>query len=490
MRGGAVRMMAVVCLLFLAAGRLSAREDWIEVKSDHFTVVSDAGARDTRTLAWRLEQVRNVMVNLWAWARADLNKPLRVVVLKDENAMRAFAPTYWEQRGGIRPASVWTTGADQHYLAIRADVDVESQGNVNPHVSAYFAYINLVMAQSLSRDIPLWLSRGLSGVLSNTLVTDEQVTLGAPIPWHLQQLRDRPRMPLPRFLSVNRRDRQLRSDEGQETFDAQSWAFVHFLMFGEQGARSEALNRFASMVSSGKDPSAAFAETLGRPEALEGPFRSYFEQRIYPVRRVKSNLDVVRDRFPVRAMDPAESASVRALFHVAMQRPAEARAAIAEARKLNTTHPGSYEAEGLLLDQEDKDDEARGALDRAAQARSTNSWVYYRLASLLWRSDADRALLQTIEGHLAQATALNPRFAHAYSWLAEVRASLGIGEPAGLAMRAITLEPREAVHRVRAATVFARQQKFDEATAQAKLAISLADSDDERQRAQGRLKQS
>jgi hypothetical protein len=43
----------------------------------------------------------------------------------------------------------------QHYLAIRGDLDVDSQGNVNPHISAYFSYISLVMGQSLSADIPM-----------------------------------------------------------------------------------------------------------------------------------------------------------------------------------------------------------------------------------------------------------------------------------------------------------------------------------------------
>ena len=169
MRSGLIRLQITVCLCLVLGHTIGARQGWIEVKSDHFTVMSNAGERTTRTLVWRLEQVRNMMVTMWSWAKADLTKPLRVIAVKDENAMRALVPQYWEQRGGIKPASVWTSGADQHYLAIRGDVDVESQGNVNPHISAYFAYLNLVMGQSLSDDIPLWLSRGLSGVLSSRL---------------------------------------------------------------------------------------------------------------------------------------------------------------------------------------------------------------------------------------------------------------------------------------------------------------------------------
>lgn len=476
------RSLAVVLLALPAAA--SAADQWSELKTPHFTVTSNAGDSQTRSLAWQLEQVRSSMVTLWAWARVDLNKPLAVIAVKDENSMRALAPGYWEKRGGIRPASVWVTGADRHYLAIRTGLDVESQGNVNPYITSYFAYINLVMMQSLSPDLPLWLSRGLSGVLSNTLIKNDHIIIGAPIPWHLQALRDLPRARLGRLLTTTRRSPALTRDEGAETFDAQSWAFVHFLMFGENGARADKLNEFTRAVSTGKDPAAAFQETLGTPESLELPFRLYFEKQVFTVRRVNLDLAVERERIPVRQLAAAESAGTRALFHVAMQRPAEARAAIAEARAQDPKAPASYEAEGLLLDRENKPDEAKQALTTAVEAGSTSSYVHYRLASLIWRPVADQDLLKAIEGHLVRATTLNTRDANAYSWLGEIRAVLGVGDPAGLILRAVTLEPDEAVHRLRAAYVLIRQRKYDEAAAQVEAAQRFASNDSERRRAQ------
>jgi tetratricopeptide (TPR) repeat protein len=471
--------------VFLAAPRAAAAADqWSELKTPHFTVISNASDGNTRSLAWQLEQVRSTMVNLWAWAQVDLNKPLTVIAVKDENSMRALAPEFWEKRGGMRPASVWVTGSDRHYLAIRTGLDVESQGNINPYITSYFSYINLVMMQSLSPDLPLWLSRGLSGVLSNTLVKNDHIIIGAPIPWHLQALRERPRALLPRLLTTTQQSPALTRDEGLETFDAQSWAFVHFLMFGDTGARADKLNQFARAVSAGKDASTAFRDTLGTPESLEAPFRMYFEKQVGQVRRANIDVAVERERIPVRRLSAAESAAARALFHVATQRPVEARAAITEARAQDPKAPGSYEAEGLLLDREDKDEAAKVALEKAVEAGSTNGYVHYRLAGLTWRRDADQDTLKAIEGHLTKATTLNTRDADAYSWLGEIRAALGAGEPAaGLVLRAVTLEPLEAVHRLRAASVLARLRKYDEAAAQAEAAQRLATTDGERQRA-------
>jgi hypothetical protein len=471
-----------LCLLLVAPPTSNAADQWNEMKSAHFTVISNAGDRSTRTLVWQLEQVRSAMVTLWAWARVDLNKPLTVIALKDENSMRALAPKYWEGRQ-VRPASVWVSGPDQHYLAIRTDLDVETQGNVNPHITAYFSYINLVMMQSLSPDLPLWLSRGLTGVLSNTLVKDDHIIVGAPIPWHLEGLRERTRTPLPKLLTITRQSPALTREEGAETFDAQTWAFVHFLMFGENGVRAPKLNEFAQAVSTGKDPSIAFRETLGTPESLEAPFRLYFERQFFPAKRINIDLTVDRERLPVRGLPPAQSAGARALFHVTMGRPAEARAAIAEARKLDPKAPGSHEAEGLLLDHEEKPEAAKLALATAVDVGSTNAYVHYRLASLTWRRDADPDTLKTIDCYLTKAIALNPRDADAYSWLGEIRAALGVGEPADLVLRAVSLEPHEAVHRLRAAFVLARQRKFDEAAAHARAGEAVATTDAERRRA-------
>ncbi|HSC28897.1 MAG TPA: hypothetical protein VLD67_16595, partial [Vicinamibacterales bacterium] len=146
-------LMLAACLAMCWSARAGAADDWIEVRSPHFTVVSNAGERATRTLVWQLEQVRSAMKALWSWARVDLNKPLGVIALKDENSMRLLAPQYWEERGGIRPASVWVTGPDRHYLTIRTDVRASDTDTTNPHITAYFSYIGLVMGQSLDPDL-------------------------------------------------------------------------------------------------------------------------------------------------------------------------------------------------------------------------------------------------------------------------------------------------------------------------------------------------
>ncbi len=485
-RGAGTTVSAALAALLVAwpAARIAAAEQWIEVKSPHFAVVSNASERTTRKLAWQLEQIRSATSALWSWARLDLNKPLSVIVVKDENSMRALAPQYWEERRSVRPASVWVTGPDRHYLALRGDVEVDDAVTVNPYVTAYASYVSMVLAQSIDHELPLWFHRGFTGVLSNTIVRDDHVLLGALIPWKLQTLRERPLLPLSKLLTVTRLSPETIEADRREVYDAETWAFVHFLMFGEQGKRAERLNAYAKLVSGGMGASAAFAETLGPVEALEGPFRIYIQGTVFTYRQINIDVSVQRERFPVEKLPPAESASVRASFHAAMNRPVEARAAIVEARKADPNAAGSYAAEGFLLDREKKSDEAKAAYAKAVGLGSTSAFAYYRLASLTWQPTPSRETLTEIEKYLTQAIELNSRYAAAYAWLGETKALLGTGEAIGLIKRAISIEPKEARHRLRAARVLLRQRKPDEARVDAQAALALAETDAERREAQ------
>jgi TPR repeat protein len=478
-----VSLLAVALLAWLVVD-VAAADEWIEVKSAHFTAVSNASERSTRKLVWQLEQVRSATAALWSWAKADLNKPLSVIVLKDQNSMRALAPQYWEERRSVRPASVWVTAPDTNYLVLRTDVEAEQQGTINPYITAYQSYIDLVIGQSLSPDLPLWFRRGFTGVISNTIVRDDHVLFGAPIPWKLEILRSRAMLTLPKLLSVTRQSPEDKEADKRDVFDAESWAFVHFLMFGDEGARAGKLNAYGKLVSTGTDAAKAFAESFGPVEALQGPFRVYFQRSIFSFRRINLDVSVERERFPIRPVPLAESASVRALFHAAMRRPVESRAAIAEARKADPKAPGSWVAEGLLADQDNKVDEAKAGYRKASELGATSAYAYYRLAQLTWQPNASREVFTEIEQALTKAVELNPRYAAAYAWLGETKAFLGTGESVGLIRRAIVIEPNEARHRLRLAGVLLRQGKPAEARIEAQAALTLADTDEERRDAE------
>jgi tetratricopeptide (TPR) repeat protein len=79
---------------------------------------------------------------------------------------------------------------------------------------------------------------------------------------------------------------------------------------------------------------------------------------------------------------------------------------------------------------------------------------------------------------------MNTRDAWAHASLGEVRSQRGSADdPMGVVRRALALEPGEAYHHLRAATVLWRQKKYDEALVQAQAARDLADDEQVRRRA-------
>jgi len=458
------------------------------MQSPHFKAVSNCGEGSTRSVLWQFEQIRSAMAALWPWLKTDLPKPILAIGAKDEATMRLLAPEYWERRGSIRPVSVWVTAADQHYMLIRTDLRGDDTAVQNPYTSAYFSYASLILNSSFDRDLPLWFSLGLAGVVSNTIVRDNSVLLGPPIAQHLETLRTESRLPLKQLISVTRTSAEYRQANNRHRLDAEAWAFVHFLMFGDQGKHQSAINRFSNLVANGKDAEIAFNEAIGRVEDLEFAFISYVNGRIYSYQQAKVDAGVARQKFESRPLTPADAAASRAAFHVAMNRPTEARALIDVARKTDPNNVPAFVSEGLLLDRTDKDNEAQAAFAKAAEMGTSNADAHYRAATLKWTAGPapDPQTLTQMETGLARAVALNASFASAYARLAEVRAALGRSpaEIMPVVARAVQLEPSSPWYRLTEARMLWHFHNVTDARRAAEIALRLADTDQERAEAQ------
>src|ERR1041385_19894 len=181
-----------------------AADTWIEAKSPNFTVVSNAGEKRARNIAWQFEQIRSAMEKGMPWARVRLNRPVTIIAVKDLDGMKQMAPAFWE-KGDIHPASVLSSMPDRHYVLLRSDVEAEDREGINPHNQAYWSYASLVIDSSFSRPLPLWFSRGLSAVLSNSIVRDNEIQFGRIIPWMIRTLQEQPRLRLEELLAVDGR---------------------------------------------------------------------------------------------------------------------------------------------------------------------------------------------------------------------------------------------------------------------------------------------
>jgi tetratricopeptide (TPR) repeat protein len=406
--------------------------------------------------------VRSAIKAVWPWAKIDLERPFLVFAVNNEADMRALLPRYWESRNSIHPASVLFSSPDYHLLVIRADIQAEGQMNINPHATAYFAYVSLILDQSLDVDLPPWLHRGLAEVFSNTIVRDSAVVVGAPIPDNLRLIAQRSRLHVPQIVAMKAAAPELATPDGLSRFDAQAWVLVHMLMFGNNGSRTAAVNQYFKLLAGGTSPEQAFREALGEPAGLERDYDPYLNRSIYSFLQLNIDVTVKKEGFAQRDVSAGEAAALRSLLYAASNRPIEARAAMAQARKENAAAE-AHVAEGLLLEREGKLDEARAAYEQAATAGSKSPYAYYRLATMRWNPNPSTDTLKELEQLLTKAVNLNTRHADAYALLAEVRSLLGDNNAAALALRAAQLQPGDADHRLTIVRILLRQKRPDEA---------------------------
>ncbi len=475
----------LMCLAVVAglARTTAAAETWLEIRTTNFTVVSNAGESTARKTANEFEQARAAYGRIWQWMQKTRIKPTIVVALKDEGSLRRWAPGFYE-KSGVDWASGWSEGADRLYMLLRTDARPDDPA-VTPNYNLYRAYLRAVLSAGLERPFPEWLANGLAGVLANILVRDNEILIGRPVPWELQEFVGNSRLPLQAVLDTRSDSPLLRDDAARSRFDAQCYVLVHYLLFGDRVSRSAKLDSFQRLWSNGVSQDRALREALGDVREIEGELPSYASRKILSYARFDVEARIAGERPAPRSLSRAEVAGVQALVHVAMNRPAEAQAAIRGARDADPKLPASYDAEGLLADRDHDQPRAKEAYTQAVELGSTSAYSHYRAAQLLWTAEPDAAALALMGRRLERAVDLDPGDAFACSFLAETLVRQNEGQAAlPLAQRAVTLQPGRSYHRVALARVLLQLGRIDEARQSAALGLRLAQDENERSNAE------
>jgi len=481
------RLTLFVILLSIAPIRgASAADSWAQVASPRFTVVSNAGDKRAREIAWQFEQIHAAMTAIWPWMKGNLDRPVLVVAAKDENSMKLLAPEYWEKRGGLHPSSVLVTGPDRHYIALQADARAQDTDAINPYYLAYWSYASLLIDASFEGDLPLWLRDGLAGVLSNTIVRESEIRFGMAPPWYVRTVSTQSRLRLAQLFTTTRDSAYYQNPATRDQFDAQTWALLHYLLFDPVMGKSGKLDVAIQAIANGTPSADAMRQAYGDFEPLEGAYMLHVRKELLPYSRLKTETKIAASAFAGRVLSDGDSANARAALHAAMGRPVEARALIVEARKGGESAAG-YEVEAILAARDDDAAAMKTALTKAEQLGTTNYYALYRLAVLEMPQDGNAATSAVAETRLRKAVELNAFHAGVHATLANVLAS-GPAEKRAqaipIAQTAVKLAPRDSfVHSALARSLWNVGER-DAALARARLAVTLAQNDAQRRQAQ------
>jgi tetratricopeptide (TPR) repeat protein len=414
-------------------------DTWLEVKSPHFTLVSDAGEAEARRAAGELERFRSLVEKL-SGIRVDRERPTTVLAVRNEAGLRDLLPDFWEAKGRQAPAGVFVRGVDRNYIVLRTDRGWENTRHTLDH-----EYVHLLTEANFSL-VPLWLWEGLAEFYGRTLIDGNQVRWGGLSASARQVLQKRTWVPMDAFLTADRTSPYYTEARWSRSYYAQAAALTHYLLLGPPEAR----RRFQDLCRQLEEgvPDEGGTSALGDPEALRKALDAYVRGNAFSSRASAEPIEEPGG-LALRDLPPAEALAARGELLVSTDRHVEGRALLEKALADDDRVTRAWTALGVALIHEARRDEATQALDRALQIGPETALAHYWYALALPRfGDASWAAQK--ERHLRRALELDPDFNAAVRSLANFYHKQGerLEEAINLARRACDLAPHDWAARI------------------------------------------
>ncbi|HEY5885346.1 MAG TPA: hypothetical protein VIT88_11700, partial [Pyrinomonadaceae bacterium] len=288
MKRFALPLALVFCFVSLSALPVSAKDNWISVKSKNFLLVGNANEKQIRQVAGRLEQFREVFSYLFPSAVFKTPVPTTVVVFKSDSSYAPFKPN-------PNTAGYFQSGEDVNYITVTA----ETRGQQDPFNVIFHEYTHLMVNATLG-NVPTWFNEGLAEYYSTFSISDDQkVVLGKPIGSHVYLLRDKKMLPLRTLFQVDQKSPYYNERDKQSIFYAESWAFLHYLILGKGGARANQVGAFVEALGRNVPMEEAFQQVFSMTfETMEKELKDYIKNDRYPIveghfkRKLDSNLEM------------------------------------------------------------------------------------------------------------------------------------------------------------------------------------------------------
>ena len=476
-------------LLLVAALALpvsAVAEPWVEVRSPHFVVVSDAGRGEAQRIAVHFERIRSAVKVLWPWARVDPPIPLKILATRGEDGLKVLIPEYWEGKARAHPAGVFQQGFARPWIALRADLAEPGPGSDNPYFLIQHEYLHLVIHLNFER-VPLWLDEGMAELFGGTVVRGNGVALGRPIVGHVRLLRGRKLLPVETLFLVNHRSPEYAEQNRANLFYAESWALVHYLMLDPKASHDVRFKGFVSKVVQGLEPKAALrAEGLSAAEVDQG-LEGYVRRLAYWQATLPTSV-TDGQHLAARDISFAEWSGNGGAFLVDRGRLADGRRLLDQAERQDADLAVVQEALGVALFRDKQMDEAHDRLERATHldpARPTAhflaGWATLQAASAVQSRAEARA-------HLEKAIQLAPDYDLAHALLSDVLlADHDVSRAVDHASRAVSLAPSSGPHHLALARALTAVEQVSDGQIEARKAIDLGLSDSQNKAASALL---
>lgn len=429
-------------------------QNWIEIKSKNFTVITDGGDRRGREVALHFEQMREIFGTLFFKDKINATAPLSIIAFKDAKELSQVAPLY--KGKPVEMAGVYYGGEDRHFIA----VDLSSPGG---WAVVFHEYAHMLLNTNYPHTRP-WFDEGFAEYYSTIEITKKEVKIGLAPEYIGQQLAGG-LMPLEKLLSITADSKEYNEGDRRSLFYAQSWLFVHYL---HDTKRFEQLPEYFDLTINQNRPVAEAIKTAWgvEPKELDKDLHSYMgsNRGVYltaPLPNVGEDVT-----YASRHMKDYEADAVIADLHLHSTDYFDKAGPELEA-VLQKDPQNAAANSGLGNWYVRKDDwgKAEEYFQRAAKLGSTDARVYFMVAEAIYRrGDRDPQSLYQMTQALDRAIKYDAHYAEAYNLRGYVLSNMHDFLGAARAIEtAIKINPRNEHFQMNLAQEYMAGARYDDA---------------------------
>src|SRR5436305_2285895 len=214
------RLIIVLVLILSGLSSVQAEEQWIEVKSAHFNILTNVGELRGRDVAHQFEQMRALFAQLFFKDQIDQSIPLQIIGLKNQKQLSGYAPLF--QGKPVDIVGFYLHSQDKNYIVL----DLETR---NRWEAVFHEYAHLILDNNLP-DAPAWVSEGFAQLCSTIVMTDKEGVVGRAPEGILEIVRTQKLLPVYLLFNVDHSSPIYNDDHSSRTlFYAQSWLAVRYL---------------------------------------------------------------------------------------------------------------------------------------------------------------------------------------------------------------------------------------------------------------------
>ncbi|HEY5078679.1 MAG TPA: hypothetical protein VII43_02485 [Opitutaceae bacterium] len=410
--------LALCALAYLTQLPCRGATKWTRLEAPNFTILSALSERETRDWGVEFEQFHR-------GARKFINvnesalQPVTIVLFGDDRDMKPYKPL--ENGRPADMAGVFLRCGLGNFIEASAYFQDELTRLIIYHESVHW------LTNVSDAPLPLWLNEGLTETFSSFKVDGKISRYGDALPWHVALLNRSKMIPLKELVNIPQGS--LLYNEGQRTsiFYAESWAFVHYLLFSGKLDLHDKFNELVRELPPGADPDAAFMKVFGvNCAGMDKRLAEYLHHGAFTLVTMNFDPKAIAESFTIRPATRTEVDLTLTCLQSAVGRPEEALPRLDRMAETMPNNPLVWEARGFAAFCQRDYGETLDCFRKAETLGSRDYFVYSFLGDQALGADPDRTGTQTVlngSGRVAadyyeKDLAINPSDKHAYDNIA------------------------------------------------------------------------